>query len=129
MSDEGLAVIVKSVALNTAVCTVSGTIVPAFAIVTHVVVPETLLELHPVWYPMGVLVVDATTLYMAVKSNPVVGLGGGQTPACAKQAAAKCIVSGVSVDWQLDPEPPMQSDTMRKLVVEKIEPVRSTPEG
>lgn len=46
-----------------AVCTVSGTgLVEPLAIVTQRVVPETLVELQPVWYPIGVPDVVPVTL-------------------------------------------------------------------
>jgi len=51
----GFADTVKSPVVKTAVCTFSGTEVPPpFAIVTHVVVPPTLLVEQPVWNPMRV---------------------------------------------------------------------------
>jgi hypothetical protein len=63
LSVAGLAVVAKSGGvLKTAVCTFSGMVVPALAMATHVVVPETLLPLQPVWYAMGVPTLDATTL-------------------------------------------------------------------
>jgi hypothetical protein len=62
----GVAVITKlGVVLveNVAVCTASGTgPVEPLAIVTQVVVPETLLEEQPVWYPRGIPDVVPVTL-------------------------------------------------------------------
>ncbi len=62
----GLAVMTKSGVVlveKMAVCTVSGTgLVEPFAITTQVVVPLTLLEVQPVWYPMGVSDVVPVTL-------------------------------------------------------------------
>jgi len=62
----GLALMTKSGVVlveKMAVCTVSETgLVEPFAITTQVVVPLTLLEVHPVWYPMGVPDVVPVTL-------------------------------------------------------------------
>ena len=60
----GLAVIVKSAVLKTAVCTFSGTGVGVpFAIVTHVEVVPTLVGVgQPVWNPRGVPEVAEVTL-------------------------------------------------------------------
>ena len=62
----GLAVMTKSgivLVEKMAVCTFSGTgLVEPFAITTQVVVPETLEEVQPVWYPMGVPDVVPVTL-------------------------------------------------------------------
>ena len=52
----------------------SGTIAPALLTLTHVVVPLTLLEVHPVGYAIGVPVVVPITLYVTLKSRPVVGV-------------------------------------------------------
>jgi hypothetical protein len=49
--------------VKVAVCTVSGTGPrPPFVTVTQVDVPATLEELQPVWNPIGVLAMEATTL-------------------------------------------------------------------
>lgn len=128
VSVVGLAERLKSEeAVKVAVCTFSGTVgglSSPFTTSTHVVVPETLLSLQPVSYPMGVPVVGATTLYTAVNSKPVVGKGLKQP----KHVMATCIVSGVSVDAQLGPEPPTHSTSTMKVGA-KTNPVRSTPEG
>jgi hypothetical protein len=60
----GFAAIEKSaVVLKTAVCAFSGTgAIPPFAIVMHVVVPETLLDEQPVWYLKGIPEVEPVTL-------------------------------------------------------------------
>jgi len=69
----GFADIVKSPVVKTAVCAFSGSGVR----VPFVMVIQVLLTLvggvQPVWYPIGVPLVAAVTLYIAVKSRPVVG--------------------------------------------------------
>jgi hypothetical protein len=130
VSDVGLAVIVKAPVLKTAVCTFSGAgcRVP-FAMMTQVVVPETLLFEQPVWYPMGVPLVAAVTLYIAVNRRPVVGVLLMQ-PGQAR--TENSIVSVVSTDKQgplpLTRTPPMHSATIFWGPGRTV-PVRSAPAG
>jgi|SRR5712692_7382708 len=126
----GLAVMTKSGVVlveKMAVCTVSGTgLVEPFAIATQVVVPETLVDVQPVWYPMGVPDVVPVTLYIAVNNRPVVG---GKVSWPRAPTAANSSVSafpGQTVPTMI--APPMHSDMMVVGVGSTV-PVRSMPAG
>ncbi len=105
----GFADTVKSPVVKTAVCAFSGSGLG----VPFVMVIQVLLTLvgggQPVWYPIGVPLVAVVTLYIAVKSRPVVG---AVVICCGPARTATSIVSALSWESQTLPwtsTPPIHS--------------------
>lgn len=126
----GLADIVKSPVapvVKMAVCAFSGSgLSPPLVIVTQVLL--TLVGgVQPVWYPIGVPLVAAVTLYIAVKSSPVVG---AVVICCGAAITATSRVSTVSWESQTFPwtsTPPIHSWMM--VPPGTTVPVMSAPAG
>ncbi len=123
----GFADIVKSPVVKTAVCAFSGSgLRPPFVMVIQVLL--TLVGgAQPVWYPIGVPLVAAVTLYIAVKSRPVVGA----VVICPGPATtATSIVSAVS--WESQTLPWMSTPPIHSWRIDPpgtTVPVMSAPAG